>query len=414
MEISTFYAQILGIELPWAISEVQIEPSDKSVHVHLSHESGSQFPCKHCEKLCSVYDHGKARKWRHLDTCDHYTYLHAALPRVSCSDCGIHTIEPSWSRANSGFTLDFESYLIDNLHSIQVRSRAALQLRVSEEQLKRIQSQAVERGLARRKALKYTPFYIVRHVCIDEKSLLKGHHYVSILYDGQTGAVLEVVEHRTQESAQKAFQQLGQYIDLQQVQVITMDMWQAFQNAAQVCVPQADIVHDRFHLAQYLNKAVDITRRAENKTLRAQDDDRLKGTKYLWLKNTDKFTLTQQDIHDQLLQDKELKTVKAWTAKEEFKEFFDMPNVQQAKAFFDTWVKKVQLIDNKPLLRVAKTFKDHLQGLVDYVKHHVSNAMAESVNMLIQQVKAKARGFKSAKAFRIAILFHLGQLDCYP
>ena len=109
----------------------------------------------------------------------------------------------------------------------------------------------------------YTKFFgiitIVRHICIDEKSLFTGHHYVSILYDGQTGCVLEVVEHRTEDAAKSAFIQLGQYVDLQQVQVVTMDMWKAFQNAAKICVPHAAIVHDRFQLSQYLNKAVDIT-----------------------------------------------------------------------------------------------------------------------------------------------------------
>ena len=414
MEITNFYRQILGIELPWQISEAKIDTSDKSVHIKLSHDAGSKFPCKHCKKLCSVYDHGKSRKWRHLDTCDHYTYLHACVPRVKCLEHGIGTIEPNWSRANSRFTLQFESFIIDTLQSTQVRSRSALQLRVSKEQLKRIQIQAVERGLSNRKRLKTTPFYIVRHLCIDEKSLFTGHHYVSILYNGQTGTVLEVVEHRTQEAAQNAFTQLGEYIDLQGIQVVTMDMWKAFQNAVEVCIPTADIVHDRFHLSQYLNNAVDITRRAENKKLMAQDDDRLKGTKYLWLKNPDNFTDKQEQTHSQLMEDKELKTVEAWTIKENFKKFFEMNTEKEAAVFFKDWVNSIEASKNAPLLKVAKTFKNHLQGLLDYTKHRVSNSMAECINMTIQQVKSKARGFKSAKAFRIAILFHLGNLDLYP
>ena len=160
MKITNFYEQILGIKAPWKIIEAQIDATDKSVHVHLSHPTGSQFLCKHCGKSCSVYDHSKERTWRHLDTCDHYTYLHASLPRVKCPAHGISTIEPSWSRGNSRFTLQFESFMIDTLHSTQVRSRAALQLRVSEEQLKRIQIQAVERGLAYRKRPKNKSFYI--------------------------------------------------------------------------------------------------------------------------------------------------------------------------------------------------------------------------------------------------------------
>lgn len=411
MKVTEFYSEILGINAPWEISETKIEESDKSVHIKLFHASGSKFPCKHCQELCSVHDHGNVRTWRHLDTCDHYTYLHAALPRTNCSNCGICTIEPMWSRSNSGFTLQFESFIIDTLQSTQVRRRASLQLRISEEQLKRVQRQAVERGMKNRRNASN---YFVRHVCIDEKSLFTGHHYVTILYDGQTGAVLEVVEHRTQESAEKAFKQLGQYVDLKEVHVVTMDMWKAFRNAAENHVSQADIVHDRFHLAQYLNKAVDITRRAENKKLMAQSDDRLKGTKYLWLKNPDNFTFAQKQLQMCLAQDEELETVKAWQFKEAFKEFFTMPTVPEAIDFFNTWSLNVKNSENKPLLKVVKTFENHLQGLLDYTKHRVSNAMAESINMAIQQVKSKARGFKSANAFRVAILFHLGNLFVYP
>ena len=115
MEITKFYEQILGIEKPWEITEAKIDATDKSVHVNLSHNRGDKFPCKHCKKLCSAHDHGKERTWRHLDTCDHYTYLHAALPRVKCPEHGVCTIEPSWSRANSRFTLQFESFIIDTL-----------------------------------------------------------------------------------------------------------------------------------------------------------------------------------------------------------------------------------------------------------------------------------------------------------
>ncbi len=181
MELTNFYRQIIGIEQPWQISEVKIDTLDKSVHLNLSHAPSSQFPCKHCKKLCNLYDHSKERTWRHLDTCDHYTYLHASLPRVQCAEHGVCTIEPSWSRANSRFTLQFESFIIDTLQSTPVRCRSAMQLRLSEEQLKRIQRQAVERGLSNRKSLKQDALYTVRHVCIDEKSLFREHHYVSIL-----------------------------------------------------------------------------------------------------------------------------------------------------------------------------------------------------------------------------------------
>lgn len=64
-----------------------------------------------------------------------------------------------------------------------------------------------------------------------------------------------------------------------------------FINAVEQYLPQADIVHDKFHIAKYLGEAVDKVRRAENRSLvKAEDDDTLKGTKYLWLTNPNNWT----------------------------------------------------------------------------------------------------------------------------
>ena len=153
--------------------------------------------------------------------------------------------------------------------------------------MRTVRDNAVIRGIKNRQI--HGDYKLV-HLCIDEKSLHQGHHYVSILYDGNTGAVLEVVEHRTEVAVLLGFNRLSYSVDLEQVKVITMDMWSAFKSAAQKSLPNADIVHDRFHLAQYLNKAVDITRRAENKKLCKEDNNILKGTRYLWLKNEENLS----------------------------------------------------------------------------------------------------------------------------
>lgn len=418
MELTNFYEELLGITLPWQVEGVAIQEHTQNVQILIGHQEEEKFACKKCGTLCSVYDHQSERTWRHLDTCHYETYLSASLPRTDCPNCGIYTVEPSWSREQSRFSLMFESHAIDILQQTQVISRSALILKITESQMRTIRDNAVERGLSRRQA---NGSYRVVHLCIDEKSLHQGHHYVSILYDGATGAVLEVVEHRTEKAVLGAFDQLGQAIDLQQVQVITMDMWSAFKSAAQKRLANADIVHDRFHLSQYLNKAVDITRRAENKKLNAAADETLKGTRYLWLKNEENLSELQQTLRDEILLNHtsedhplDLATIKVWKLKEDFKGFFDAQSEQQALDFFNEWEEKVVKLENKPLIKVLKTFKNHLDHLLTYAKHRVSNAMAESINTSIQLLKAKAKGFFSAENFRINILFHFAKLDLYP
>ena len=333
---------------------------------------------------------------------------------MHCAEHGVSTICPSWSRARSRFTLQFESYLIDVLQTTQVNAASAQLMRVGEKRLRRIKRQAVARGLQRRRCANAQGFCVVRHVCVDEKSLFKGHHYVTILYNGQDGEVLEVVEHRDEEAARSAFSQLGDYIDLNGVQVVTMDMWKAFRSATRCVIPQATVVHDRFHLVKYLNNAVDITRRSENKRLRKTGDDLLKSTKYLWLKHPDRLSPVQKIKHEQLLQREDLQTTQVWKLKEDFRNFFNACSVQNARTFFAEWYKRVESSSNKHMSSVANTFKRHLDDIVTYVQYPVSNAMAEGVNSSIQQLKCKARGFSSAENYRNNILFHLGGLDLYP
>jgi len=191
-------------------------------------------------------------------------------------------------------------------------------------------------------------------------------------------------------------------------------MWEAFKSATKTNLPETPIVHDRFHLAKHLNHAVDITRRAENKSLIKQKNECLKKTKYLWLKNPENLTKSKKEELDNLLRQESLKTVQAYQKKERFKDFFDCKDKKEATVFFNDWYQEVEKSEITPLIKEAKMLKKNLPRLLTYFKNRVTNAMAECKNAMIQQIKFKARGFKSAKAFRTSILFFCGELDLYP
>jgi transposase len=131
---------------------------------------------------------------------------------------------------------------------------------------------AVERGLERREA---TP---IRNVGIDEKSFGKGHDYITVLTDIDGSRVLDVAPERSQAAAEAVLQTLT-VEQRQEVQVMAADMLPAYVNAVANQTPNAELVHDKFHVAAYLGEAVDQVRRAENKALQAENDDRLKGTR---------------------------------------------------------------------------------------------------------------------------------------
>lgn len=410
MQAADLYTKILGIELPWLISSIEINDITHHVTVVLGHGSFSKFACCKCGELCSVHDHQRVRLWRHLDTCQYETYLKAAVPRVKCGTCGVHTCSVPWAQSHSRFSELFECHAIDILQSCQVIERSALQLRITPDQLNYLMKKSVERGLALRQKASIP----IKKLAIDEKSQQTGHNYVTILSDADEGKVLEVSKGRTIEAVLEVYNTLNTK-QLETVESVTMDMWSAFETVTKRVVSQADVVHDRFHLSGYLNNAVDITRRAENKKLVKNEDTSLQKTKYLWLKNPNK--LTEKDkkrLEDIIKNNKTPNLVTAYELKEEFKKFFDCPTAESATQFFKDWHQNVLKSQNTQLIKVATMFEKHFTGILSYIKHHVTNAIAEGLNSRIQQLKAKARGFKSAAAFRIAILFHFGKLYLYP
>mgnify|MGYP003137605815 CR=1 FL=1 len=64
-----------------------------------------------------------------------------------------------------------------------------------------------------------------------------------------------------------------------------MDMWQAFMTSGEKNAPNAEIVHDKFHVSKYLGDAVDKVRRQEHRELKAEGDDRLTGLRQMLLYN---------------------------------------------------------------------------------------------------------------------------------
>ncbi len=178
-------------------------------------------------------------------------------------------------------------------------------------------------------------------------------------------------------------------------------------------VPGAAIVHDKFHVSKYLGEAVDKVRRAEHKELMAQGDETLKGTRQLWLYNPENFSPEQREEFCGL-KDLALKVGRAWAAKELFSKFWNYQEEGWARRFFKDWFGWVSRSQLKPLVEVAQMLKRHLDNLLTYLKHPITNAVTEGLNSKIQSLKSAARGFRNFRNYRVRILFFCGKLNLYP
>jgi len=405
--LEAHYALALGLVPPWTISNVALDTKGKTLDIGVEYGS-TKGVCPTCGTECAIHDVREERTWRHLDMMQFQTTIHTHVPRTTCPTHGIRSLHVPWAEPFSRFTLLFEAFAIEVLQQAAHVSGAKRILKLSWDQVHLIQKHAVNRGLARRKDEDIT------HVGLDEKDFLKGHRYASIATDIDRGRVLEVVKDRTTEATTTLLNRAIPEERRGLVSAGAMDMWQPFMHAwTGVFGPDTPIVHDKFHVAKYLGTAVDKVRRGEHRTLLKEGASVLTKTKYLWLKNPDTWEMDEKTQFKELMRD-ELKVGRAWALKEAFRKFWDYAKEWSALRFFKRWYFRATHSRLQPIITVAKMLKRHLEGLLAYLEHPITNAVAEGLNSKIQSIKASARGFRNFENYRISILFHCGKLDMMP
>ncbi len=114
MRDTELYQNLLGIMSPRSVESVMMDVEKQRVDVTVSHPPNLLFACTECGMESPVLDHAEERVWRHLDSCQFFTYLHARVPRISCQTHGVRQMSVPWAEARRRFTKLFERLAIVN------------------------------------------------------------------------------------------------------------------------------------------------------------------------------------------------------------------------------------------------------------------------------------------------------------
>ena len=409
MRDTELYQQLLGLAAPWTVNRVELSVTDKRVDVWVGHPQPHRFLCPQpgCERELAVRDHADERSWRHLDSCQFLTYLHARPPRVDCPEHGARQVRLPWAEPMSRFTTLFERLAIDVLKECDVQGAARL-LRISWDEAWHLMGRAVARGLAAK------PPTVPAHVGVDEKSVGRGQDYITVVSDLDANTVEHIADERRQASLDGYFTRLTAE-QREQIQAVAMDMWEPYIRSVRVHLTHPDnkIVFDRYHVMGYLGTAVDTVRKREHRALAAAGDTTLAGSKYLWLYSAENLP----DRHVQrlaALRAADLKTGRAWAIKENLRHFWTYRRRGWGERHWRKWYFWATHSRLKPVIDAAKTLKRHEAGLLSYFAHRITNAGAESLNSRIQAIRVAARGYRNRDNFKTAIYFHCGGLQLYP
>lgn len=401
MEKTDILQQLLDLGQDWKVQDILINKDFKEIHIYVRYTKLTGiFPGT--DESFELYDFAPSRKIRHLDLFEYKTFINVRLPRIKNDKGHISTIETQWADKRVSYTYLFEKKALEALQMSKNQTKTANYFDTSFDIVHGIMTRSGTRGLERR------DLNGIWALGIDEKSYGSGQNYITILSDPVTHKVLDIIEGRTTDDAQELISWTISPSQLDKIELVAMDMWKPFMNAVTEIIPQADIVHDKFHTAKYLNKGVDNVRKIEVK-----EQEILKNNKYLFLKNKENWTQNQKDKFEQINQIN-LVTSQAWKIKENFKEIYNQGRKQQCLSFFEKWY--INTIDSgiKPMIKVADTILKHLNGVINSALTHITNSIAENLNGQIQVVKSVARGFANVEGYRNSILFFNGKLEMYP
>lgn len=405
MDMDDAARRILKLPPPWVVEGAEVFEEEKQVEVRVTFD-GSKAACPECGEVCRKHDMVE-RRWRHLDMWDYQTWIVCRVPRTRCDEHGVLKIQVPWADGWARFTSQFECVVIDWLQVASMTSTAR-NLGLSWDQVNGIQERAVRRGLARRETA--SP----KRIGVDETSFQKRHEYVTIVTDLDDSRVLYVADGRGKASLDAFFEQM-EPAKLNAIEAVAMDMHMPFIMSAAWHVPSLaqKLCFDRFHVAQLFSRAIDQTRRAEQKRLQQEGDDALKGTRYLWLRSQADLPRKLREQLAGLLQ-RASQVGEVWAVKEAASKLWNYKSRSWAQKAWVALCRAGREVQAPALQRAIDTVLRHLFGIVNAVVLGVTNASSESVNSRVQALKRRANGYRSRARFRDAILFHLGKLDLYP
>jgi transposase len=390
----------LGLRPPWEVSACVFESADKRLEIELDFARGAVFACPACAgQGCKVHD-TERRRWRHLNFFQHECYLNARLPRVECPACGVKTVDVPWARPGSGFTLLFEAYVMLLGPQMPVAAMARL-VGEHDTRLWRVLRHYVEEARGQQ------DLSAVKRVGIDETARARGHEYISVVVDMDRSAVICATEGKDAAVVEAFTRDLERHGGkAEQIQEVCCDMSPAFIKGVEEKLERAAITFDKFHVIKLMGEAVDQVRRRER-----LERPELARTRWHWLKNPERLKVEHLvELERMMMPHRKLKTARAYMLRLTLQDFYAEPP-EGAELFLRKWCAWAMRSRLESVKKVARTLREHWEGVLRWFRSRINNGVLEGINSLIQAAKAKARGYRSTRNLLTMVYLIAGKLD---
>ena len=401
MNSESLFAVALGITPPWEVEGVEFTKENKRLDIKIGFRRGATFACPVCGTTAPVHDTSE-KTWRHLNFFQFEAYLTARVPRVKCpnADHGVKQVPIPWARAGSGFTLLFEALAMALVREMPVKAAAAM-LGEHDTRIWRVIDHYIQSARAE------VDHSEVRRVGMDETSARRGQDYISLFYDMDQRRLLFGTEGRDHETVKAFTDDFRDHNGApENITDACLDMSKAFIKGVNESLPNAEITFDSFHLIKHMNDALSQVRAEEAKFY----PEMMKGSRYAFLKNPENLTKKQDETLTSLCNYR-LKTARAYLIKLALQDVYFAPSREEAEVRLKTWYGWAIRSQIEQVRAVAKTVKNHWNGILSWFDSQLSNGFIEAVNGLIQAAKRRARGYRTTKNLINMAYLIAGKLD---
>lgn len=391
------FLKALWLEKPWYIKELNFNIEEERLDIYLDFEKWSKF--KNDEWDLVWVEQTENKTWKHLFFWQYCTYLHCRVPKLKTKDNKVRMIKVPWAREWSWFTLLFEWLVLELIKHMPI-SKVWNYLQEDDERLMRIATHYVNKS---KEKADYSKIY---KWWIDETSRKKWHNYITTFINFDTKKVSCIVEWKWKETVKEIIEDIEKHWwNRDNIREISIDFSPSFTSWVTEYMPKTSIVYDRFHLMQFIQKALDEIRRQES-----MNNKLLKWSRYLWLTNEDQLKDKEKSMLDELKKDNKV-LAEAYQMKENFKEFYNKQTNEQAELYLKLWCDWVNNSWIEPMKKVVKTIKTHWTWIMNYITKKISNGIVEWINSVIQTIKRRARWYRNIDNFKTIIYLKIWDFE---
>jgi transposase len=394
---------LFGIERT-VIEGVRVEL--ETVVLSVRPRSREKQRCGACGRRCPREDSGEGRRrWRALDLGTTFAYLEADAPRVYCKQHHVVVAAVPWARHDSRFTLAFEDQCCWLAVNTSKKAVAEL-MRVTWRTVGSICKRVADEEIAARDL-----FAGLKRIGIDDFSYRKGHRYLTVVVDHDTGRLLWAAPGRDRKTVEQFLDLLGKE-RCEQIELVSCDMAESIAGAVGERCPNAIRCVDPFHVIKLATDALDeIRREVWNEARRAghqQEAKDLKGTRFVLWKNPGKLT-DRQEIKLAHIQQTNKPLYRAYLISQQLPDIYRV-SYEEAIVLLDAWLAWARRCRLAPFVKLAKTITEQRPGIEAAIKHGLSNARIEQVNTQLRLITRRAYGFRTPQALIALAILSLGGL----